>query len=236
LEAARRRIGRPANIIASAHEEVDQWTIGALQRDRPFYRFAFDDPGRTDIYVSGSAGQVMHWTTATQRFWNWLGTIPHFIYFLELRRNPPLWSQIVIWTSLFGAILTALGLYLGISQFRRGGKVSPYRGWLYWHHIAGLVFGLFALTWAFSGLVSMNPWGFLERQGGGEEAQRLRGPSPKWNVVRTSLDNLSSRHALGSRDVLATLGQAVSLDTAPFAPHRYWPLTLLDLTVIRLAA
>jgi hypothetical protein len=121
-------------------------------------------------------------------------------------------------------------------QFRRGGKVSPYRGWFYWHHIAGLVFGLFALTWAFSGMVSMNPWGFLERQGGGEEAQRLRGPYPKWSVVRASLDNLASRHALGSRDALATLGQAVSLDTAPFAGQLYWRVTLRDGAVIRLDA
>src|SRR5262245_58465269 len=68
LEAAPRIIGKPANITSSAQEQVDQWTIGSLQRDRPFYRFAFDDPGRTRIYVSGTAGQVMHWTTETQRF------------------------------------------------------------------------------------------------------------------------------------------------------------------------
>ena len=232
LEAAQRIIGRPAAITASAQEPVDQWTIGGLQRDRPFYRFAFDDPERTNIYVSGTAGQVMHWTTSTQRFWNWLGTIPHFIYFLDLRRNPALWSQIVIWTSLFGAVLTALGLYLGIAQFRRGGKVSPYRGWFYWHHIAGLMFGLFTLTWAFSGLVSMNPWGFLEREGAGEEAQLLRGQYPKWNVVRASLDHLRQR-PVPAQDFLA---KAVNLDTAPFAGQLFWRATLQDGSVIRLDA
>ncbi|TDI34494.1 MAG: hypothetical protein E2P02_30130 [Acidobacteria bacterium] len=30
-------------------------------------------------------------------------------------------------------------------------------GWLRWHHILGLTFGALALTWTFSGLLSMNP-------------------------------------------------------------------------------
>jgi hypothetical protein len=32
----------------------------------------------------------------------------------------------------------------------KGGKLSPYRGWLYWHHMTGLVFGVLTLTWVFS--------------------------------------------------------------------------------------
>ena len=35
--------------------------------------------------------------------------------------------------------------------------------------LAGLVFGIFTLTFVVSGLVSMNPWGFLEGRGGGGE-------------------------------------------------------------------
>ena len=120
LDAAPRIIGRSAAIVETALAQTDQWTVGRLPRDRPLYRFAFDDPARTDIYVSGTAGQVVHWTTATQRFWNWVGTIPHFLYFADLRANVALWSQIVIWTSILGTFLTVLGLYLGITQFRRG--------------------------------------------------------------------------------------------------------------------
>jgi hypothetical protein len=42
-----------------------------------------------------------------------------------------------------GSFLTLFGLYLGIAQVRRGnnGRLSPYRGTYYWHHITGLVFG-----------------------------------------------------------------------------------------------
>jgi uncharacterized iron-regulated membrane protein len=229
LDAGPRIIGRPAKVVATERAETDQWTIGRLVRDRPLYRFAFDDPERTNIYVSGTAGQVVHWTTATQRFWNWLGTIPHFLYFADLRSNVAIWSQIVIWTSILGIFLTALGIYLGIAQFGRGrgGKVSPYRGLFYWHHIAGLVFGLVTLTWVFSGLVSMNPWGFLDGRRAGGEMGRVQGPAPKWSDVRASLDTIRARPSIAN---------AVSLVTAPFAAQLFWLATLNDGTVIRLDA
>jgi PepSY-associated TM region len=228
-DAAPRIIGQPAKVVGSELAQTDQWSIGRLIRDRPLYRFEFDDPERTNIYVSSSGGQVVLWTTVTQRFWNWLGTIPHFLYFVDLRSNPPLWSQVVIWTSIVGAFLTALGLYLGIAQFRRGqgGKLSPYRGWFYWHHMAGLVFGVVALTWAFSGTVSMNPWGFLESQLTGAEVQRLRGQVPRWGDIRNSV------MALREQPAIAT---AVSLVTVPLAGQLYWRATLSDGSVVRLDA
>jgi hypothetical protein len=65
--------------------------------------------------------------------------------------------------------LHIIGLYLGIVQFKRGrdGRLSPYRGLFYWHHLSGLVFGVVTLAFVASGVVSMNPWGFLD---GGAEA------------------------------------------------------------------
>ena len=58
------------------------------------------------------------------------------------------------------------GIVLGIIQFRasrpfsilRVGSYIPYSGWMRWHYITGAVFGVFTLTWAFSGLLSMDPW------------------------------------------------------------------------------
>jgi PepSY-associated TM region len=229
LDAAPRVIGQAAALVFTEQAQTDQWTVGRLVRDRPLFRFVFDDPERTNIYVSGVAGQVVHWTTATQRFWNWLGTIPHWLYFADLRSNVALWSQIVIWTSIVGTFLTVIGLYLGISQFKlqAGKSVSPYRGWFYWHHMTGLVFGMVTLTWVVSGLVSMNPWGFLEgRRGGGEQA-RVEGQAPKWSDVRTSLDAVRGQPSVVT---------AVSLATAPLAGHLYWLATQKDGTVTRLDA
>jgi hypothetical protein len=171
----------------------------------------------------------VHWTTATQRFWNWLGSIPHWIYPTVLRSDVLRWSQVVIWSSLIGVFLTALGLGLGVIQFRGGSrrKLSPYRGWLFWHHISGLVFGIFALAWVVSGLVSMNPWGFLEgRRGGGEQA-RAQGSAPHWREVRGSLDALRLRSSLAS---------AVSLASAPLDGRLYWLAAFSDGTRTRLDA
>jgi PepSY-associated TM region len=119
LEAARGVIGQPAPITAYEQVPLDQFTLGRAPRDRPFHRFIFGDSERTTIYVSGTTGQVVTWTTATERFWNWLGTIPHFLYFQSLRVQQKLWSQTVIWTSLLGGFLTVVGIILGIVQFGR---------------------------------------------------------------------------------------------------------------------
>jgi len=229
VEAARRIIGRPVSVVFTDKAETDQWTVGRLFRDRPLFRFVFDDPESTNIYVSGTTGQIVHWTTATQRFWNWLGTIPHWLYFADLRSDVALWSEIVIWTSVVGTFLTLIGLYLGIMQLRPGGRgrISPYRGWFYWHHLAGLVFRIVTLSWVVSGLVSMNPWGFLQgRRDGGVEA-RLEGPAPKWSGVRGSLDTI--RHQ-------PVVANAVSLTTAPFGGQLYWIAIERDGTATRLDA
>src|SRR5271154_2203081 len=65
LDAAPRVIGRAATLVFTERVQTDQWTVGRLFRDRPLFRFSFNDPETTNIYVSGTAGQVVHWTTAT---------------------------------------------------------------------------------------------------------------------------------------------------------------------------
>jgi uncharacterized iron-regulated membrane protein len=227
LDAAPRIIGRPAALLAAEEIGSDQWTLGRLRRERPLFRFVFDDPERTTLYVSGSNAQVVHWTTATERFWSWFGTIPHWLYFTELRSNPVLWTEIMIWTSVLGTFLTVLGLYLGITQFRARARFSPYRGWFYWHHIAGLVFGITTLTFVVSGLISLNPGGFLEDRRGGDERGRLEGGPLKWGEVRASLAAIRAKPEVRG---------FVSLATAPFAGRLYWLATQPDGTVTRLDA
>lgn len=60
-----------------------------------------------------------------------------------------------------GVALAITGLWIGLLRWKRrsqAGKSSIlYRGLMRWHHITGLAFGVFALTWVFSGLLSMNP-------------------------------------------------------------------------------
>jgi uncharacterized iron-regulated membrane protein len=226
LDAARQMTGS-AVLVSGETLDEDQWTVGRYRLDRPLHRFTVDDPESTTIYISSTSGQIVLRTTSTQRFWNWLGAIPHWFYLTALRSDGPLWSEIIIWASILGTFLTILGLYLGIAQFRRGkdGKLSPYRGLFYWHHLSGLVFGIFTLTFVVSGLVSMNPWGFLEGRGGGGEIARLEGPLPMWGEVRTSLAAVQARSV-----------DAVSLTTAPLAGKLFWIVTGPDGTVTRLDA
>lgn len=157
--------------------DSDQWTVTAnFNRDRPLYRFELGDDAGTEWYLSSSTGQLVQATTARERFWNWLGAVVHWLYPAVLRAHGPLWSQVVIWTSLLGAFLTGFGLFIGIKQLRRrrNGRWSPYRGLALWHHWLGVVFGALALTWVSSGLLSMNPWGLLESGSARDEVERLR--------------------------------------------------------------
>ena len=93
-----------------------------------------------------------------------------------------------------------IGIYIGLRQYkvRRNGRKSPYRGWALWHHYAGLVFGLFTLTWLVSGLFSVNPWGALEGRDYFEENQRLRGAVLDFEDVRDFIFSLPRNYIPGS--------------------------------------
>jgi hypothetical protein len=179
--------------------DVDQWSIQAASRNRPVHRLALRDPAATEIYVNGATGEIFQDTNRRERALSWLGAIPHWLYFSSLRGNGPLWSQVVIWTSVLGTFLTATGLYVGITRLQSrsgGGLASPFRGWWYWHHVLGLVFGVLALTWVFSGLMTMNPWGLLESDGGGAILSTLRGESTT-GELRRFLESAPERLAGG---------------------------------------
>jgi hypothetical protein len=207
----------PTALLRAERIEYDQWTIGGATSDRPLYKVSFGDADRTELYVSGRSGALVQKTTARQRFWAWLGAIPHWLYPSVLRGNPVIWSQVVIWTSLIGTFLAALGLFVGIQQLRKAGRGhwSVHRGVMQWHHVSGTLFGLFALTWVASGLLSMNPWGLM--QGGDIEAtqHRLNGRPPAFREVQDLLQRLKARNITGvkSLDSAALAGQLFVIGT-----------------------
>jgi hypothetical protein len=154
-------------------ERPDQWTLGQ-SRQMPLHKFTVDDPLGTELYVSANLGEVTVMTTRRSRTLAWLGTIPHWFYFAALRNNQPVWYQIVVWTSGLGCVLALLGLILGVTQYRwsrprpvinRGTTGIPYSGWMRWHYITGVIFGVFTLTWVFSGMLSMEPFGWATNPG-----------------------------------------------------------------------
>jgi uncharacterized iron-regulated membrane protein len=196
----------------------DQWTVAYNRGERPIHALAFDDPARTVIYVSSTSGKVLQVTQSAQRFWNWLGSVPHWLYPTALRQHTAAWAQVVIWASVVGVFLTGTGLYLGIKELRRrnGRVTSPHRGIMYWHHVPGLIFGVLVLTWTLSGLFSMNPWGVMETQGVTEDMQALTGGPPKWIEVRGAIEALAFRAPTN----------VVSAVSAPFGGKLYSVLSL----------
>ncbi|RSV38634.1 peptidase [Sphingomonas sp. ABOLE] len=181
--------GAPARI---AETGIDQWTVQTFRANRPLIRVDYADPAGTSVYIAGRSGEIVQQTTRFERFWGWLGAVPHWLYPTLLRQNGAAWSQVVIWTSLVGCFLTATGIWVGIARLRRrkdGSFGSPYKGLWWWHHVLGLVFGVLTLSWVASGLLSMNPWGFLDSRAGAAEHQQLAGPMA-WGTVRAALARL----------------------------------------------
>ena len=169
-------VGAPAMSVDPV--DHDQWVVTrAYKAMAPFWRVRMADAAASDIYVSQRTGEVVQNTTAQERFWNWLGAVPHWIYFEVLRVWQEPWRQTVLWTSGIGILGALAGMWIGLLRVRlrrryKSGSVSPYRGWMKWHHIAGMVGGLFLVTWIFSGWLSMSPWGGL-RDKGREDVTRL---------------------------------------------------------------
>jgi uncharacterized iron-regulated membrane protein len=162
----------------------DQWIVGGqFDSYRPFYRVTFNDQRATILYVSARSGEVLQRTTFKERAWNWCGANIHWIYFSALRINWSVWDGVVWWLSLVGILVASAGIWLGIVRLmavRRMRKkgLTPFRGWLGWHHRIGLVCGIFVVTWIVSGWLSMDHGRiFSTGTPSAEQVSRFRGMS-----------------------------------------------------------
>jgi len=148
----------PGDASVAVLDGPDQWTVGGeFGALRPLVKYSW--PGGAEVYVSEVTGEVVQSTTRGSRLGAYFGAIPHWLYFLPLRQNGRLWSRIVICVSGIGAATALLGLIAGVWVSLPSKRV-PYAGQKRWHAILGLIFGLFACTWAFSGMLSMEPFSF----------------------------------------------------------------------------
>jgi len=168
---ASRFLGVPESLLTDAGQLTtpDQWTL-QLARRGGLQKFTLQDEAGTEIYVSPRTAEVVLATTSHDRALAWIGVIPHWMYFSWLRSNQPVWFRTVVWTSGAACVLTLLGLVLGVTQWRRTKPFNlsaavPYAGWMRWHYVTGAVFGVFALTWSFSGLLSMEPFEWTNASG-----------------------------------------------------------------------
>ena len=133
LQVAEAFSGRRA--LASEWVERDQWTVPqGLDAHRPLLKVQLAGDDGLELYVSPGAAEVVRDTRRAERFWNWLGAVPHWIYPTVLRQFPKAWHQVVVWLSIPAVLLAA----------------------------SGLVLGVFTFTWMLSGLLSMGPFGVFD--------------------------------------------------------------------------
>ena len=194
----------------------DQWTLQGRFTDlAPLYKFSW--PNGEQVYVSANTGEVEQYTTRGSRWGAYVSAIPHWLYFTPLRKNGPEWNRLVIWSSGIGTGAAILGIVIGVwmyspsKRYRNAGTPTaiPYRGQKRLHTVFGLVFGLGAATWAFSGMLSMDPFPRRTNRpvGGGEQIGRFSPSAPRAVQAalrgRVNLDAFVRKHP---KDALAQLG------------------------------
>jgi hypothetical protein len=202
----------------------DQWTL-TLGDALPLHKFRVADSAATEVYVSPESADVRLVTTRAMRALAWLGTIPHWFYFTPLRVNQPLWYWTVVWAAVIGCVLATLGLILGVTQLRRTQPFRlaasiPYRGAMRWHYIMGAIFGLFALTWAFSGLMSMEPFEWTRATGLDVPRDALAG-GPLELERFPALDGVALATALDGRELKEL--ELLRIQDAPYYLARVAP-------------
>lgn len=211
-------------------QKLDQWIpFGQLKKEFPIYKFTFADAAKHQLYISSQSGRVLQYTDKNQRFWAWLGAIPHWVYFTTLRQEQSLWSNFVKWTSGIGCIMCLTGIILAIQitwQNRRKGLKVPYKKrWFRWHYISGLIFGIFAITFAFSGLMSMTDlpeW--LKKKP--KSVKESAAPPPRRGGIRGSNGTLSlETFQLDYRLIVETTPGIKSLEWATYQGNPYYKVT-----------
>lgn len=151
--------------------EEDAWTRNsALNHERPLYRVQTADAEDRLLYISSHTGLVVRDATAHERAWNRLGAWLHWLYPLREVIPKAAWSVALIYGALLAALLTVLGMVIGLLRWRfakpyRNGSRSPYpSGAGRVHHVGGLLGGSLLLVWLVSGALSMEPWGLFQNR------------------------------------------------------------------------
>jgi uncharacterized iron-regulated membrane protein len=161
------RFSGQAIIAVKGPFDYDQWTVhDRYDAYRPYYRVSVDDSPGTSVYVSARSGEILQRTTRKQRAWNRVGAVVHWLNPTILRKHDGVWGWTMWSLALAGIALIAMGVSLGVVRYvnlkrsRRPG-LSPFTGWLRWHHMIGLFAAVILLNWICSGWLSVDRGAFF---------------------------------------------------------------------------
>ena len=156
------KFGRHKATAVDGPFDFDQWVVHQqFDLQRPLFRVRMDDDQHTDLYVSARTGEVVQQTHRRERMWNWCGAVIHWIYFTPLRHSWSAWDRTMWSISLVALVTSVAGVWLGFVRLaanRSAGRkgLSPFRGWMRWHHVIGLFASIIVVTWILSGWLSMD--------------------------------------------------------------------------------
>lgn len=200
---------------------IDQWIpFGELKKEMPIYKIYFSDNAETQLYVSSQSGKPLQLSDKSERFWAWLGAIPHWVYFTWLRQDVTLWSKTIIWLSGLGCLMAIAGLWVTIDVWRKTRYhqqgFSPYRKkWYHWHYVSGIFFGIFVLTFTFSGMMSLvdiPEWIHKPALKNPTRTLQVHAPKPE-------------RYALDYRTIISTYPEVLQIEWKNFREHPYYTVT-----------
>jgi hypothetical protein len=89
------------------------------QRPLPILRAKFDDPKQTWAYIDPSMGQVAGQLHRGDRIQRWLYHGPHSLDFSFWYRNRTVWEVGMIVLNLGGAVVSGIGLWVGLKRLGR---------------------------------------------------------------------------------------------------------------------
>lgn len=208
----------------------DQWLMPRrLTKEAPVYKYYFEDQQNSELYISSVSGDVLQYTSREERIWAWLGVIPHWVYFTPLRQNQPVWIEFVKWTSGVSCIMCLSGMILAIRllwRSRKNGFKCPYKKrWYRWHYISGLLFGVFAITFAFSGLMSLTSLpDWLKKK----PKNMVEDTRPTRRNMRGASSLELEKFKLDYRLLITELEDVKSIEWATYQGKPYYKVSTLD--------
>ena len=140
----------------------DEFTrIPTLAGFAPLHRIAMNDAAGTEYYLSEKSNDIVQKTDRRGRILAVSGYILHNLFFFRQRTWWTPFLDFIAWTAMLMALT---GIVVGIwrvalrPRFRHKGVLSytPYSSWMKWHHYAGLLFGLFSISWILSGIIPIS--------------------------------------------------------------------------------